>query len=416
LKYLALLFGQYKTPLFYTGGSIAKAIAQMIAGFVIAKFVTPEDFGIWTTLNLAITYSMFLQAGSINGLNRELPYALGKGDERNALIMAGTVQTFTIFSSLLIILVGLSYYLIFPVDDPKFRYGLIGIILIISLSFYQNYLFSTFRSKQSFLKLSKIQFIHAFINIFTLILVIYYSYYGMVIKALLLNLIYAIFLHVSRPIKVGLIWNKEAFIKILKVGIPIFGLAYIESIAGTTDKVLLLKFSNIEDVGLYSFGFFALSSISIFSSSLASYIYPKMTYEFGKNEDKIIIWNYVTKITILILTLLTPVAIIGYFIIPSLIRDFFPAYIQSIPSMRILLFAGIFSGSIIGVNALWSLKIWKYMIIYQLSFSILLIVLPFLGLQMSSNKLEGVSFGVLAAHIVNLFIGLSLTYIATHRK
>lgn len=388
----------------------------MLVGFVIAKFVTPGDFGLWNTINLALVYSLFLQAGLINGLNRELPYLFGKGQDKEAVLMAGTVQTFTLFAILLVVVVGLVCLFFIPLANLKMLYGAVGLLFIIVFNFYQNYLFSTFRSKDSFLQLSKIQFIHAFVNVATLVFVVYYSYYGMVIKAVVVSLVYLWFLHHYRPVRVGLLWNKTAFYKLLKVGLPIFSLAYIEAVAATADKLWIIKYSNVTDVGLYAFGFYALSSFIIFPSSIASYIYPKMTYNYGKTHDKLILWRYVKKITIILLVVLTPIATLGYFICPLLINKFFPNYILSAPIMQILLFAGVFSGAVIGVNALWSLKAWKYMIIYQVFFSILLVTLPYAGIRLFENKLEGISFGILLTHIINLFSGVGITYLATHEK
>lgn len=408
------LYTKYKTPILYSGGSISKAFAQMIVGFIVAKFVAPRDFGLWSTLNLAITYSLFMQSGLINGLNRELPYLFGKGEEKEALRMAGTVQSFTLGLVILVIVIAIPFFSLYQFESTEMTLGSIAVVILIILNYYQSYLFSTFRSKDSFLNLSKIQFMHAFVNIITIVCVIYYSYYGLVLKSLIVAFVYVLLLHLYRPIKVGFVWDKDAFYKLIKIGLPIFSLAYVEAIAATADKLWIIRYSNITDVGLYSFGFYALTSFSIFPSSIASYIYPKMTYNYGKTHDKLIMWRYVRKITLLLLFILTPLAILGYFICPYLIEQFFPEYILSAPVMQILLFAGIFSGAVIGVNALWSMKAWKYMVMYQLFFSVLLCVLPFIGLRLFENNLVGISFGVLTAHIINLISGLLITYKATH--
>ena len=410
------LFSKYKTPILYSGGSIAKAFAQMVVGFVVARYVSPNDLGLWTTINLAVTYSTFLQIGLINGLNLELPYALGKGEEEEAKTMAGTVQTFTVISSIVILLLGLTYSLFLAEQDTKIKYGILSITLFIMLSYYQNYLMSTFRSKNSFLKLAIIQIVDAFVNLSTLILVVYYSYYGMIIKAVLVIFIYVLLLHFTRPIKVGLLWNKVVLFKLLKVGLPIFGLAYFASVSSTADKLWLLKYSGLTDVGLYSFGFGAFNIFSLFSLSVASYIYPRMTYNYGKNNDKTILWQYVKKITLILFFIQIPFAILGFYLIPIVVAAYFPKYILSISITQILLVAGVFRGSVVGVNALWSMKNWKYMIIYQVSFSLLLVCLPYIGIQLISNKLEGVACGVLFACFLNLISGISLTYFATHEN
>ncbi len=406
----------YKTPLLYSGGSLTKAFAQMIVGFVIARYVSPVDLGIWTTINLAVTYSVFLQAGLINGLNLELPYAYGRGEVNQAERMAGTVQFFTVVSSFLVLIIGIAYFKFGAEHDLKIQYGVLAITIFIMLSYYQNYLMSTFRSKNSFIKLSVVQIVDAFVNLVTLVLVVYYSYYGLIIKAVLVLLIYVILLHILRPIKVGLSWDKKSLIKLLKIGLPIFGLAYVESVSSTVDKLLLLKYSDLANVGLYTFGFYSLTTFTLFSSSVASYIYPRMSYNYGKNNDKLLLWKYSKKITIILISIQLPLAIFGYYAVPVIVENFFPKYVQSILVMQILLFAGVFRGSVVGVNALWSLKSWKYMIIYQVFFSVLLIILPFIGINLFPDKIEGVAYGVCLAHFINLMSGITLTYIATHKN
>ena len=411
-----LFFTNYKTPILYTSGSMAKALSQLVAGLVIAKFVSPHDLGLWTTINLALVYSTILQAGLINGLNRELPYAFGTGANDKAKKMAGSVQTFTIFSSAIILIIGLSFFFFVHFQNEKIKYGILAIVLVIIMSYYQNYLLSTFRARKYFLKLSVLQLVYTVVNLTALILVAYYSYYGLITKAGLVIFIYVTLLHISRPLKVGLIWDKVEVLKLIKVGIPIFGLAYIVSIASTADKLLLLKYSDLTNVGLYSFGFYALTTFSLLSTSIASYIYPTMTYKYGKNNDKIELWKYVKKISLIMLVVQFPLATTGYYIIPIVITRYFPSYILSISPMQILLFAGLFQGCVVGVTVLQSIKSWKYLILYQLIFAALLISFPYLGIQLFENRIEGAAYGVLIGSFLNLISGLYLTYYALKRN
>jgi len=414
LKKINQLYLKFKGPILYSGGSISKAVAQSIVGFVVVKYVTPEDFGLWSTINLALTYSLFIQAGLINGLNRELPFLYGKGRVQEANKMAGTVQTFTLYSSLLVLLLGGSFLLITTPQNSKYSYGIVAITILISLNYYQNYLSSTYRSRDSFISLSKLQLIHAITNLLTLVFVFYLAYYGLILKAIVVSIVYVGFMHLSRPVRVGLLWNKKDFIKLLKVGFPIFSLAFIENIASTTDKILLLKYSDMEQLGFYAFGYYAFTSFSIFPSSIASYIYPNMSFIYGKSNNKLIIWNYSKKITVLLLIILTPIAIFGALLCPIIIEKYFPNYISSATIMQVLIIAGVFSGSVISVNSLWSLKSWKYMVQYQIGFSLLLIFCPIIGIKIFESKIMGASIGVLVAHIINLFSGIMFIYLATH--
>jgi O-antigen/teichoic acid export membrane protein len=246
------LLKQYKTPVLYSGGSIVKAIAQLLTGFIIAKFIAPDDLGLWTTLNLAVTYSVFLQAGLINGLNLELPAAYGRGNNDEADQLAGTVQSFTFISSIGVLIIGLSCFFFLPYTDPRIRFGFLGITIFIIISYYQNFLMSTFRSKNSFLNLAVIQMVDGFVNLTTLLLVVYYAYYGLIIKSVIVISIYAILLHIYRPIKNKLIWNRKVMFKLMKVGLPIFGLSYIVELSSTVDRLLLFRYADLSTKYFYN--------------------------------------------------------------------------------------------------------------------------------------------------------------------
>lgn len=410
------LFRAYKTPLIYTSSSVLKALATLISGFIIAKFVSPSDFGLWTTLSLLISYALVFQGGFINGLNLELPFLLGNREEKRAHLYASVTQLLTTISVVLVLLLSAAVYLIYPFSDNKEKFGFLGVSVIIMCTFFQNYFLSTFRSNNQFLRLSYIQIVEAFLNILTIALVMYFGFYGMIAKAVSVILVYVSILAIYRPIKVKSSWNKEVFFNLLKVGMPIFMLAYIEVFALTVDKIFLLKFSNLESVGIYSFAFYAFAFTLLFSNSLASYIYPKLTYKYGETKDKLILWKYVKKITIILLCLQLPFAILGIFVIPYAITSYFPNYEGSILPMQILLLAGIFKGSIIGVNVLWSIKKWKYMITYQLFYAFLFIALTFLFVNVLDNKVVGISVGVLLCNFINLFSGIILSYKGTHEN
>lgn len=407
-------FITYKTPIVYASSSLIKAFATLAAGFFIAKFISPEDLGLWTTLSLFITYALFLQGGVINGLNLELPLSFGEGKNKKGRLMVSVTQTFTLYISIIFLFIGIILYIFFPFENMKVKYGVLAVSFIIVLTFYQNHLLSTFRSNNSFLKLSYLQIVDAFVNIITLLLVFYFSYYGMLLKAVIVIISFVAILHLNRPIKVSMKWDKKVFFNLLKVGFPIFILAYIESLALTFDKLILISYSDLKNLGFYSFALYALTFSTLFSNSIASYIYPKMSFQYGKDKNTLILWKYVKKITVILLIIQLPLFFVGYVVIPKLVTDLFPNYIESIIPMQILLLAGIMKGSVIGVNVIWSMKKWKYMIIYQVLYSVLIVACTFLFLKLFDNKIIGVSFGILLANSLNLLSGIYLSYKATH--
>lgn len=391
---------------------MTQSITQLIIGFVIARFVPPEDLGLWTTLNLAVTYVSFLQAGLISGLNRELPYSYGKGNTQEAKKLAGTVQSITIITSIIILLAGLLCSVFYQFENVKIKYGVLAITIYIISLFFQNYLTSTYRSNNSFITLSKIQVINSIINLLSIIIIIYFAYYGLIIKSAIVSVLYTFHLFIARPINVGFIIDKNSLIKILKTGLPIWGLSYIESLASTFDKILLLKFSDLSSVGLYSFALYGYSLFLVLSITISKYISPRMSYKYGLNNDKKILWNYFKKITFFITIAQLLLVLVALSVLPYFTSSFFPQYKESIKAMQILVCAGMFKGSIIGVNVLISIKALKYLSLYQLIYSILLLISPLIGIKLFENPIIGVSYGLLFANILNFVSGYYLTYIA----
>lgn len=406
-------FFLYKIPIVYTLSSLVKAFATMVSGFIVAKFVEPTDFGLWTTLSLLTSYAILLQGGVINGLSLELPLAFGEGNIQKGNSYISVSHFFTLISGAILFLAAVSVFLFYSFGNQKERMGFIGVSIVTVLTFFQNFLLSTFRSNNQFLRLSYIQIFEAILNLFALIFVFYYAYYGMVLKSVIVMFLYVTALYIYRPIKVQPLWDKSAFLHLLKVGLPIFGLAYVEVFASTVDKILLVKFSDFKSVGIYSFAFYSFAFTTLFSSSLASYVYPKLTYKYGESKNKLLLWQSVKKLTLLLVSIQIPFGILGYFIIPVMVSSYFPQYAESTLPMQILLFAGIFKGSAVGSNVLWSMKKWKFMVIYQVGYAVLLILGSFLLVIVCSNKVVGVALGLLFACLISLVIGIYLCYEAT---
>ena len=129
----------------------------MLVGLAIAKFVSPEDYGIWGALNLLLTYAIILQLGTINGVNLELPIAMGEKNHEKAKSIIQTSQTYILGCMFVIFVIGILYLLIFGKSlSPKFFWGVAALIVMISFTFYQDFLTATFRTPLSFKKFSYI--------------------------------------------------------------------------------------------------------------------------------------------------------------------------------------------------------------------------------------------------------------------
>ena len=84
----------------FTMASMGLMAAAMLSNLVIIRWLEPEETGVWQTLVLAQSYMAFAQLGFFNGLNREFPFWVGKGDVEKAHRMAATTLTQSLFCAL----------------------------------------------------------------------------------------------------------------------------------------------------------------------------------------------------------------------------------------------------------------------------------------------------------------------------
>jgi len=400
----------------YTASSLAKSLAQFLVGFFVVRLILPEELGVWNSISLASTYAIFLQGGIINGLNRELPYQLGTGRAQRAEAYAGTAQSYTAAGCFLGLILGGISLIVFRGKGFSTSLAIVAVTLMTGFTFYQNYLMVTFRSKSSFNDLARIQFLAALLMVLTIPMLYLWRYNGMLLRIILVTAGGVWLLHRVRPIRVNLIWDWDAFKNLMLTGLPIFILAYIESTAGTVDRLVLLKSGGVEQVGYYSLALYMMQSISIIPLSLTSYVYPRMSYSFGKTGDPMVLWNKAWKATLAVFGIMAPLTVAGWFAIPVAVPMLFPKYVPGIFPAQITLVGAFFYGAVITVIPLWSMKAWKYMIAYQLSGSALRVAGPYIGAKLFSSPLTGVAYGMFCVYVVNFGVGLGLTYVATHHS
>ncbi len=406
-------YARLKRPALFVFSSIAKSLSQIGAVFLIARYVNPSDLGLWSFLYLFIGYSAILNLGTVSGLNRELPFYLGKGDIEKANRLAATALFISTIISLLSICVGFSLFLVYLKISVKLSFSILILSLLIAITFYENYFLATYRSSNSFRQLSILQFFISILNILSLALIYYYNYWGLLSKTLLVELLFVIILYWRRPIRVKLKWDKQSFIDLLKVGFPIYILAYIQALSVSFDKILILKLTDTTQLGLYTFSYYSFFAFSLISVSISNYIYPKFTYKYGETNNKSVFWNYNKKISIILLVMCSLIGLIMYFLLPFVFELFFPNYIESLKASQIFIFAGIFMCSTIGANILLSLKVWKYIVLYNIILSVLLIVCPLIFSFLIINKLIAISLGLCLAYLINFIYVNILVKLAT---
>ena len=379
------------------------SIVTMLTNLITIRWISPENIGLWNGYFIFVSYVYFIQLGVINGLSRELPFYLGKRKNNVAIGLAKTSLSIVSVNTLLVFIFGFFFiwYAAIKSSSSSLTYNTsISIVGLMALQFYTNYLLSTYRSNNSFNRLTQIYVgMSAFIPI-SLLIVMYYGYLGHIIRIPLIALLQLILLHVFRPFKIKPKFKLRFFKMLTSTGIPLFVFGYLTGIANTFNRLVILQLGTTLEMGLYSPAIAVNTAMRLIPVTLSQYIYPKFSFIAGESNSKETIWKLAVKVSFYVFLILIPISAIGYFLMPWLIESIFPDYTEGVFAAQLATIAGLFSGASIGfVTSLNTMKAFKHIGTLSIARAIVFYGLIF-SFAINMNVLDGVAYGVLFSEIV----------------
>lgn len=316
----------------FAGGNLISLILRMLGGILTARVVTPSVLGLFNGLGLVLSYAPLLQLGILNGLSRELPFLIGKGDGKTAQELAAAAQIWALVvgGTVSLILGGLSVWFIIQ-HKWELAAGWITYAFGAMALFYGHYYLQiTYRTRGDFAKLALFNMITNIIGILSILFVWKYGFYGLCIRYLVIGIIDLGLLWYWRPIKVKPSFNWIHIKHLLKIGAPIFvvGQIYLWWIA--LDSTLVLRFMGSSGLGLYQLAIIVSSAIAVLPSAVSGITYPKMAEEFG-STNKIENLIHIVRKPIIYMTLgIIPAVFLAWKSLPYLTLFLMPKYANGI--------------------------------------------------------------------------------------
>lgn len=312
--------------------------AMFLFNLVAAKFVGPEQMGIWQTITLISTYGMILTFGVINGMGRNVPYYRGKGDEQEVnKAISTTLFALLIMLALFTTALPVIYFLL-P-DEIRITM-LLGVVLLCArvLNTYSVMLIRSFRD---FRRLGSHQALTALILLVTIApLAVYPDLYTLSF-AVFLSLVAVILLSKKYSVLYARSW--KALVDLLRTGFPIYvvGLCFI--LLTTIDRVIVLGVLGTEQLGIYTIAAIAMAVLMIAPALVSNVMYPKLAEIYGSTGNLSELVPHVKMIIKLNFLFTMPVAI-AFFVVFYLyvIPVYMGAYITGREAMAIILCGCIF--------------------------------------------------------------------------
>lgn len=388
----------------------------MACAVVVLRWIPPSEMGVWQTLLLIESYCQLVRLGIVNAMNREYPFLLGRGNAAEAIRYVQTAEFYTL-SMVLLQVIGLTAAaLLLAPSDINWRLGMLTLAVYAPSNLYRGFLEATYRGGQEFARLARAQWVLMVLSIVSLGLVIAFDFIGFCIRNLLLAIVSASVYFCFRPVE----FKPRLSIKILKylfwAGLPLFVSNYLTVVASTFNRVILLQQNGTMAVGLFAPVAAVITLGTLLPSTLSVYLLPRITYDFGASGSATQTIRQALKVALATSLLMAPLLVIGWCLLPVVVRKFAPLYSEATTAMRIGLLVTVFGGVKLSTTAFSVLQAWKPMFVYLFILVGTSWIGPWAAVRSwPGSPLEGVAIGMLAASIVQIPVVLGCLYWAATR-
>jgi O-antigen/teichoic acid export membrane protein len=308
--------------------------------FILLRYISPEDLGIYNLSQLFISYCGLAHFGLLSGFARELPATIASTNSNEANLLAGSVRRrINIISIFLAVGVGISafYFIKF---DSKILATVCATSIVAYYSLKIQFLDTLYRGHQKFHRFGLLLFIQNILNLATLPLAIVWGFVGLLVKLVL----YTFISHYIRTKD----WrdivpsSSDELSGIFRVGVPIFIGSVLFTVIFSIDRAIIAHFFGVERLGQYA----VAAQISGFFMAIASatglYFSPKaiaFISQGSRGQEKCISYGLYSVATALIVSL--PAIIFGLFFLEKFILAYAPNYIDSIEAGYAALITGL---------------------------------------------------------------------------
>lgn len=310
--------------------------ASLMSGLVVASLVSPAEWGNWYLLNLIIVYGMLTQLGALNGMNREVPAALGQGRSDEAVDLRRATLAVLVSS----IAVSSAALLAFGALLPGV--GLTDVFVLTIVLLFANqvygYVTTSLRSTTSFTELSRLQVLRAVV----------YPVLAIGGAALLqvpgFILGQAVALLFAALVGTGtgtVAWRPKFDFnlarRLIRVGFPIMLVGFVHSLFATVDRWVVAGFRGSEALGHYSLAIMALGAVALVPLVISQQFYPRMAFAWSANQDAEELRRLADRQRLLSFTVVLPVVVLLVLVAPPVVRALLPQYAAGIPALVVTL-------------------------------------------------------------------------------
>lgn len=325
--------------------SISNIIANaltIVSGLFVAKWLLPEELGSFSSFTIITGYIILIQLGIPSGLSRELPYFLGKGSKEEAYAYASAAQFWQKGLGLVVLTLGAVVSMFCLIRG---EYMIAAGSLVIGFTAWQGlyvtkYLKVLYRTNRDFNKLSWIKLVVAATSFISIVFVYKFNFYGLCMRAILVVLIDFAVTYAWRPIKVKARFEKAPFMALMRVGLPMYGVANIYGLWPLLQRTIVVSLGGPKALGLFALATMVEGAMKTVSSSISSVIYPTMAAQWGTGATVKLLVKSARRPIIMASGIFFISIPFAWWILPIFVESVLPNYMEGVNAAQWMLLVG----------------------------------------------------------------------------
>ena len=305
----------------------------MLASLLVTRWTSPRELGVWNFALVISTYLSALQAGVFNGLNRQLPYYLGRGDASAFGRAANAAHGWCLALSGMSVAATIALAAVFAFGrDVTHVYTVLAIGMVVSCSWFLQFFTVGYSSMSKFGAFARKNALAAAAGVPMALFAYVIGYAGLLTRAAAMAVLNIAMLASRRPLASRPRWDPAMLWSLARIGFPIWAIGQVGALFMTLDRVVLAGSS--EALGFYSiaaqFGALAFMVPTAFNAVH----YPHMVREYGGDHRARPIWTHAARAALASAACGLVLWAVCWPLIPLFVGRVLPAYVPGIPAAQ----------------------------------------------------------------------------------
>jgi O-antigen/teichoic acid export membrane protein len=321
----------------FGSSSVVMQGSRVVSGLVVAGMLGPATWGWWYLLNLIVAYGALTQLGALNGMNREVPAALGRGQagaaadlRRTAL---GVVFAGTGTASLVLVAVAA----LMPGVIALAELGSMLVLLLAHQGFH--YAATSLKATTRFATVARLQFGMALIYpLFAVTGAWAYGLPGFIAGQVATYLVLSLLAGLSREVSYRPRLQFARARSLVGIGFPIMLVGLVHTLFSTVDRWVVAVFLGAVPLGHYSLAIMALGAVGLLPQVIAQQFYPRVAFAWSARGDLAEMRHLANQARRMTLAAVTPVVAVALLVLPPAVRAFLPEFAPGVPALSITMF------------------------------------------------------------------------------